>query len=418
MMKALIIFVTNILRTVVNYRFVKIFGGNREKNIIELTLWGLFCIATYVFHMVYSSLVINVIVNLLFLIILVRLYTNKLTKCLFVASLIYIVNMACDGLVYILFTRYTIGQNIEEYYGVITVLFIMIIEKIIEKVIKVEDNFDISKKYWIAFIIVPLISAFITYNVITGILTEDNRIIVAVIVSGILINNMIIFFLYSSVLVAHKERLTKNILEKQIEAYENQMMIYEESQKKYNDLKHDLKHHVMFLQSLIKNKDDNLIQYLTKLEKNYDCPQALVNCGNSEVDRILNYMLSQIREPLNKLEVTAKIPKEIQYELYDLNIILCNLLDNAIYAAVNSEQKSLIINMYMRKTMLFIEISNSYNNLIKHSNNRFITTKANGHGIGLEHVKKTVEKTNGIMDIKYDENIFSVKVMIYILLNT
>lgn len=192
-MKALIIFVTNILRTVVNYRFVKIFGGNREKNIIELTLWGLFCIATYVFHMVYSSLVINVIVNLLFLIILVRLYTNKLAKCLFVASLIYIVNMACDGLVYILFTRYTIGQNIEEYYGVITVLFIMIIEKIIEKVIKVEDNFDISKKYWIAFIIVPLISAFITYNVITGILTEDNRIIVAVIVSGILINNMIAY---------------------------------------------------------------------------------------------------------------------------------------------------------------------------------------------------------------------------------
>ena len=175
-MKALIIFVTNILRTVVNYRFVKIFGGNREKNIIELTLWGLFCIATYVFHMVYSSLVINVIVNLLFLIILVRLYTNKLAKCLFVASLIYIVNMACDGLVYILFTRYTIGQNIEEYYGVITVLFIMIIEKIIEKVIKVEDNFDISKKYWIAFIIVPLISAFITYNVITGILTEDGKV--------------------------------------------------------------------------------------------------------------------------------------------------------------------------------------------------------------------------------------------------
>lgn len=413
-MKAVIIFATNILRTFVNYKFVKVFEKNTKKNIIELVAWSLFCILTYTFHMMFSSLIVNVIVNLLFLIILVRLYTNQTVKCLFVASLIYIVNMVCDGLVYILFTKYTIGQDVEEYYGIITVLFIMLIEKIVEKLIKIEDDFEISKKHWIAFTLVPLISTYVIYNVVTRILTEDNRRIVAVIVLGILANNMIIFFLYSSVLEAHKERIAQNILQKQIEAYENQIMIYEESQKKYNDLKHDLKHHVMFLQSLANNNDGKLVQYLNTLEKNYSCPQELVNCGNSEVDRILNYMLSQIKEPLNELEVTAKIPKEIQYELYDLNIILCNLIDNAIYAAVNSRQKILRINMYMRKTMLFIEILNSYDHPIKQRNHRFVTTKPNGHGIGLEHVKKIVEKTNGVMDIKVDDNVFSVKVMIYI----
>lgn len=416
MMEKVIVLGTNIFRTSLNYRFIKVFFKYEKTSRWIYLVCIVGCFLTYFFNVQFASVKVNILSNILFLFILARMYTRKVSKCIFVSLVIYITNMACDGFVYIVFTHYVIGGDVEEFYGVITVLFIMVIEKLAEKIIESEGEFNIPRVHWFILGLVPLISVAIIYLVITNILSVNNRKIIAVIVFGMLMNNLIIFYIYNSLMELYRSQLNKKILEKQIESYENQLKLYDESQKKYNSLKHDLKHHIMMVRGLLKDNNTNsqILGYFQDMEINYENSHEYINCGNIEIDRIFNYMLEGKKEKLKEVKVSVKIPNDIEYKLYDLNIVLCNILDNAIEASLNSAEKILIVDMHMEKTMIYISVKNSYQNKIIQSRDKFFTTKENGSGIGLENVKKVVERNKGIININYTDNLFVVEIMFYI----
>lgn len=413
MSTALVVLGINIARTVVNYKFVKLFFPDKKTSKFEYFAWGLFCIVLYIVYIGFHFPTLNLSVNILFLVILTYIRARKFFKSLFVAGLVYIVDMACDVLVMIVFTQYVIGGKVNEYYGIVIVLLIFLVEQFAEILVHIERELNIPKKHWFILIIVPVISVCMIYVIVINLLTKNNRVVVAFIVISILVNNLLLLSLYNIIMNSYVREVDRKISEQQIESYENQLRIYEESEKKYNALKHDLKHHMMLIRGLVEKNNEEALEYLSELQENYQNDQEYVNCGNRDIDRIFNYMLGSAADKLRVMEVSVKIPEDIEYKLYDINIILCNLLDNAISAALDSEDKILKVNMFMEKSVLFITVENSYANKINISNGRFITTKTKGHGIGLENVKRSVEKCNGIVNIK-TEKLFIVDVMLYI----
>ena len=106
---------------------------------------------------------------------------------------------------------------------------------------------------------------------------------------------------------------------------------------------------------------------------------------------------------------------------FDLNVLIGNLLENAIEAARQTETKYLNVYIALQKGVLKIQIENSYvTETISEVNKRdgsriFLTTKKKKeqHGIGLKNVKKIVELYNGNIDIQTRGNIFSVKLILY-----
>ena len=96
----------------------------------------------------------------------------------------------------------------------------------------------------------------------------------------------------------------------------------------------------------------------------------------------------------------------------DITTIFSNLLDNAIDACREIDKSRRKIRIIMRAQMglIVIKITNScaYNHI---SNIKFgHSTKENHSGIGLFNVRKAVEKYEGIMDIKRDNNTFCVSI--------
>ena len=63
-----------------------------------------------------------------------------------------------------------------------------------------------------------------------------------------------------------------------------------------------------------------------------------------------------------------------------------------------------------------IEIENSFCGKMVRKREIFFTTKPDkaAHGIGLNNVRKIVEKYNGLMEVRSGKDIFFVKVMLYI----
>lgn len=127
-------------------------------------------------------------------------------------------------------------------------------------------------------------------------------------------------------------------------------------------------------------------------------------------------MIQRAREQLQTVTVKVKLPEKLGHS-FDINIIIGNLLENAIEAAIQTDEKLLDVFMEFKQGILKVEIKNSFNGEIKKNQKGFITTKERKelHGIGLQSVKKIVEKYNGALTISISENIFCVKLIMYLM---
>ena len=107
------------------------------------------------------------------------------------------------------------------------------------------------------------------------------------------------------------------------------------------------------------DKKEELLAYLKEMEEAVVNPKEHVCTGNYKIDGILNYMLEKAENELKKVEVKVKIPEWLHMDTFDLVIIIGNLLDNAIEAARQTDEKYLSFKMTLEKGVLFIDVANS-----------------------------------------------------------
>ena len=108
--------------------------------------------------------------------------------------------------------------------------------------------------------------------------------------------------------------------------------------------------------------------------------------------------------------------------VFDMGILLNNLLDNAMEACEKLEQSQRYIRLALKRKdhFLLLEVENSFDGVIKWEQGSPVPAsrkeKEPGawmeHGIGLKNVKEIAERYLGVMDIKINGNIFRITVML------
>ena len=121
---------------------------------------------------------------------------------------------------------------------------------------------------------------------------------------------------------------------------------------------------------------------------------------NHTINNILNYILENAEKPIKNLKILVDVPNYIGEELFDISIIVGNLMDNAIRGAAHSEEQELLFKMYYKKGIMKIETK----------------SKKDGHGIGLQNIKLIADKYDGQLCIDYTEQYFKVTLCLYMLL--
>lgn len=423
MLNFLIIIATNLLRTCIIYKFMNLFYIKKKHFAKEYFFYGIYFLATATLYIFFHNIFINIIANIIGLFLLTNLYDHRFIKSLFVSLSIYIINMACDGIVFILLTDFRVGKSVNEIYAVFTVLLIYIVYLIVSRIIdKKKDSNDsiLSFLSWFSLLSIPVLSTIIIVLIVIFLLDDDSQIALTFIVLGILIINIIVFHLYNFIFQIFLERMNNQLLMKQVEAYSTQLKIIKESQERYDSLIHDMKHHLRILYGLSsQNTTENSIElnsYIKTIENYYFSDNERVNSGNKDIDSILNYFYLQAKSKLIDIQIKVTIPADIQYNLFDINILLGNLLDNAIYAATNSIEKVLLVKIHVDRGVLHIQIVNSYSGNILFQNNMFMSTKRNGKqpGLGLKNVNEILKKNNGSIKTSYADNRFEVNVILYL----
>ena len=409
---------TNLFRTFIIKRFMSVFFQNdienrKRENFLYFLFWGLTACVYLTFHFP----PFNIITNLLMLYVITQIYEGSQKKKILVTFLIYGINMICDIIAMYSCNNYIVGKEYNEVAAYITVFLIGICEFIIERFLIKNRRTDFIPPHWNILIAIPIISIILLLILIMNNL--NNRIILVSMSTGILFVNLLIFYLYDVLVGAYLKLEESALFERQIESYSNQLNVMMQSEEKVRAFRHDMRHHLNELSIMADRINaEEIIDYIRSMYTYLDNPYEYISSGNKEVDSLLNYLVNKAKSILNRVDYEINIPKELAIRSFDLNVIIGNLLDNAIEASKDSEEKWLEISLKYEQGMLFIRIRNSYQNAIQKNGECYLSTKKDTqeHGIGLQNVKKVVENYQGEMQISDSHNIFDVKIILYTIL--
>lgn len=233
---------------------------------------------------------------------------------------------------------------------------------------------------------------------------------------------MYIFELLTEIVAEHMKDIRIKIAEnehtkRQLAGYSNQLDVLKNSEEKVRGLRHDLKHHLNELMLMAeRDKSWEIKQYLKSMDSFMTYSREYVSSGNKDIDSLLNLMLDDAKRELGEVSCKVCIPSGLEIEPFDFNVILGNLLDNAIRAAKQTKEKYLRVVISYKMGMLLIHVENSYAGELIKKGGRYLSTKedSTAHGRGLSNVQCIVEKYDGDMETQDTDHLFQVKVLLYV----
>lgn len=203
----------------------------------------------------------------------------------------------------------------------------------------------------------------------------------------------------------------QKILHNQYQQYQQSQEMVELINYKY----HDLKHHILALRS--ENNTQKTNEYLEHMEKEIKDYEAQNKTGNKVLDTLLT--AKSLKCNKEGILLTSIVDGTLFnfMDVMDICSIFGNALDNAIEyeMKINDEEKRLIrVMACAQKQFLMICFENYCEENIVFDKKLPVTTKENQqfHGFGLKSLRYTVKKYGGETDINFNDNWFSLRILI------
>lgn len=228
--------------------------------------------------------------------------------------------------------------------------------------------------------------------------------------------NMLFFFLCDRSGRISRLEAERNMIARQNEDYQTQLTIIQNSSTALRTLRHDMKNHLSAIRVLVSEENTaGTIAYLDTLTQQVQTFASISDTGNLIIDSLINGKFQSCSSDGIEFKCNLQIPRNLRFDPYILNIILGNLIDNALDAVRKEDCLEKYIDLKIQYTQrnLVIKLKNTYNGKLKKQGDNFLTTKDNPqiHGLGLKSVRNAVEKVGGIFDLQYDARHFSAFVI-------
>ena len=115
------------------------------------------------------------------------------------------------------------------------------------------------------------------------------------------------------------------------------------------------------------------------------------------------------------MDVFVQLPENIGIPETVLSVVLGNLLENAVDACseIIEDKKKITVRGKYEQSALFFEITNTYTgDLRKNTSGTLLSTKAAGHGIGLNSVEHIANTMGGMLELDVHDNIFRASILL------
>lgn len=227
----------------------------------------------------------------------------------------------------------------------------------------------------------------------------------------------VLLVLYLILNIHYQEIKSENIV---LDTIQNNLQSQNEKLQTFynqnNKQLHDIKHIMIYLKNCLENgKTEEALAEIYEFTDDLLGMERRVWTGFSFLDFLIN---------CKKLEMDQnEIDFELEVDLYqipvkdaELGVMLGNLFDNAIEAARKCElsKRKIFLRICNLNEMFLLFLHNSSVQMPVIIDERFVTTKEDkdAHGLGVESVKRIVDKYNGNISFQYDDEYFEVDIII------
>ena len=372
---------------------------------------GIYCLLTTTVYCLFGVSASYEICNCIGIMGLTCFYQELWKKRLWVSLVLFSLDLANSLIVFFIF-----GDIAKFQQPAIQALMMLICTTIISRISYSSEAKEIAfdRKQTLLLLVIPAMSVIVLSVLMLG---EHSKMF-AILISGyMLMINISVSYLYNILIENYIHLRDNDRYKQQTYAYQNQLEVIMESRNRVRALRHDMKNHILALQVLVQRKElEETSKYLDSMKNFMTNPEEYVKTGNDAVDSLLNYKIQKANEFLNVVETKISIPEQLRLRSFDLNVLLGNLLDNAIDASMQTEDKKLKITIKLDKGILFINICNSCQRIADGKSDFFETTKEDkvNHGIGLKNVRRIVKKYHGDIAFLYENDSLETDVMMYV----
>ena len=288
--------------------------------------------------------------------------------------------------------------------------FVLLLERLLGIAIRREKTWDIVGKEMLALSGFPIMASVILYCV-TAMQAGVYRFVACLCVVGI---SALSVLLYNSLSHSLGERMRKRFLEREVEAYRHEMETMRISYRKEENLRHDLRHHLFEIEGLaLQGKDEEICSYIADIRESFADSKQMLHTGEYETDSLINFLIDNAKSKHINVICDVKIPEDIDLSKCKLNVIVGNLLENAIEAASTAEKKEIAIAMQYSGGVLFLQIKNTFAGEVNVESGKVVGRHhTKNHGIGLRSVRDLVEQQNGKLELSVTEGVFTAEGMI------
>lgn len=218
------------------------------------------------------------------------------------------------------------------------------------------------------------------------------------------------------------ERQKHFVEEQQVKAMKKRLEEAENFYGSIRKVRHEMKNHMANIKGLAGAGEYGEIEdYIRRMDETMQELEYKYVTGNVVTDVIINDKCRRAEKAGIRFDADFRYGGEIP--IFDMGIILNNLLDNAIEACEKLEPGKGFINLSLKrkKQFLILYVENSFDGTVPVSKGSLLpsTTKQSilpgiitEHGIGLENVRDIAERYFGGVNIKVKGDVFHVTVML------
>lgn len=257
----------------------------------------------------------------------------------------------------------------------------------------------------------------ITQTVFTQELSERNTTRLLCSCGGLVLLNIICFYMLND-LTKKRKIATENLILKEQALYQEKYA--KEVKQQYDEIKrlrHDMKQQYSVLENLLVQRKYQLMdEYLLKSIQGINSKESFIYIKNEYINAILNRKINHARE--EGIEVSLNSIEEfLGVDEMDMCNLLGNLFDNAREACVKVTGKRKIeLNLFQDADKIHVEIKNTIKESVLKNNEELKSDKKDRdeHGYGMKTIKEIVEKYEGLMDIWEEGGKFCIGIVLYI----
>ena len=230
------------------------------------------------------------------------------------------------------------------------------------------------------------------------------------IVSTILLmySNIVVFWVHESMVRTQQENIEYKLQKQKAEIDTEYYSLLQNQYENSNIIIHDIKRHLMSVKELANhNECASILKYIDDLYGEYDI-KYLRKYSNH---KLINAIINRYMEMCKTLGIDFYCDiRDIDFSFIsdaNLTAILDNLLENAIEAAKDSENKTIELTIKeSNENFVAINLENSCATAPKKSGGELRTTKHNKdiHGFGIRSIKRIAKEYNGNIDYTFNEN--------------